>query len=537
MPASGSSAALARVTVYVGLSKLAVALCAVTVAAASRSIAPGPVSPIVLAAIAGTYGAVGAALCLRGTGDPRCVELGAFLLLAGCEFGDALAVRGGPLGGVSWIAAHVRIDLLIPVFLWWFVRDFPARAEGGWRLLVPTRAAQAAMVAAGVLAVANLVVDLRALQGLPPVAAFDVLARGHAQGPYWLILFGFTVPAAPVLIARAVAGDSEDRRRVMRFVWALLAGLLPIAVDVVVRDALPTWRAAAGRPAVDAAVRTLVFAALLSVPFTTAYAVLVARVADLRVIMRAALRYALARYTVLGLASLPLLWVCWFLYTHRLLTVADLVSGRVALSLVAGVTVTGAALALRQRTLDHLDRTFFREQYDVQRILQDVMQSARSVTTSVGLAGALVAAVDRALHVDAITVLLRDPETAQYVPVSGAARALAGSSLLVRLLIASDEPLDVEPENPASVLRRLDETEQHWLADAGFRLLVPMRGAHGSLRGILALGDKKSELPYSRGDRQLLAAVGASCGLSFGHQPEPFRRDADGSGSTTAVDP
>jgi hypothetical protein len=47
------------------------------------------------------------------------------------------------------------------------------------------------------------------------------------------------------------------------------------------------------------------------------------------------------------------------------------------------------------------------------------------------------------------------------------------------------------------------------------RLLLPVRGAEGELLGAVLLGEKRSEVPYSREDRQLLLAIAASGGLAL----------------------
>ena len=55
----------------------------------------------------------------------------------------------------------------------------------------------------------------------------------------------------------------------------------------------------------------IVFGALAVIPFVTAYSVLFDRIVDLRVVLRAALQYALARYTILiAVTSLPLAAFC-----------------------------------------------------------------------------------------------------------------------------------------------------------------------------------------------------------------------------------
>ena len=62
-------------------------------------------------------------------------------------------------------------------------------------------------------------------------------------------------------------------------------------------------------------------------------------------------------------------------------------------------------------------------------------------------------------------------------------------------------------ELPLDAAEGLPPAERAWLDDAGVRLIVPMPGAERQLAGLLMLGDKKSEEPYSADDLKLLQAI------------------------------
>ncbi len=518
----------ARVVMALAAVKLAVAAASLAVAVGDGTLQPGVVSPSVVALIAVTYASVGAALTLGGFADARCRSLGLFLLITATAFSDALGLRAHPLVGATPVAVAIRLDVLLPAILWWFVSEFPSRVHTGWAARWPKRVAVASLVIGAGLACVNAFADVSAASG-STVTWMERLSRDHrGDGLFWPALFALMVPAAPAFALRAYHATAVDRRQVRLFALAILGGLLPLAVDVAMRAVSPRWRELIAVPAFAVLVQTAVVVAFLTVPFTTAYAVLVARVADLRLILRAALQYALAKYTVVIVVLLPLAWLAQFIYTHRLLTIEQLGSSRATLALAGGVAAAIAALGLRQRALDHLDRRFFREQYDTERVLQSVMTATRTDASSEHLADKLAGEVDGALHVEHITVLLLNVAAGQFVARDGRVRPLAASSTIVRLLSASDDPLDVDPENPQSVLRRLDTSEVHWLIDGEFRLLVPMRGADGATRGVLALGTKKSELPYSAADRRLLAAMGVSGGLSLARQRTSSAATTDG---------
>jgi tRNA A-37 threonylcarbamoyl transferase component Bud32 len=514
-------ALLFRAAVTLAVVKVLLALTAYVAGALTGTLRPAflPLWVEVLLVLA--YAAVGSALVAGGRQDRRATELGVYLLTIGTAFADVLLRTGHPLAGVSTGALMIHVDAFMPAFLWLFVRDFPDRAPLGWAFRLPARAARLSIIAGAVLVIANLLFDLRLLAGVPAIHRWlPQLSRMADGSMYWPMLSLLMLPAGPVLVERSRHVGPGDRRRIMLFVVAVVAGLTPISVYVVLLATSAAWRGLLVSPAFSAGANLVVVIGLLSVPFTTAYAVLVARVVDLRLIVRSALQYALARYSVLALIGLPCVLLAWFVYWNRFVTVQELLFGRFAVFTLLGAALVLTALALRRNTLHTLDRRFFREHYDAQQILTGLVEASRRADSTERLATLLASEVDRALHLDRIAVLVRNDQVGQFVSRDGATRPLSCESMVARLLGASDEPLDLEPDNPRSVLRRLDDSELGWIADGGFRLLVPLRATDGSVIGVLALGEKKSELAYSVRDRQLLAAVGASGGLYLENRRE-----------------
>jgi Serine/threonine protein kinase len=72
------------------------------------------------------------------------------------------------------------------------------------------------------------------------------------------------------------------------------------------------------------------------------------------------------------------------------------------------------------------------------------------------------------------------------------------------------EPMSVRLSPPDPAIQAMPLEDRQWLSDEGFRLLLPLPRSSGELLGILALGAKRSELPFTREDRLLLSTVAAS---------------------------
>ena len=89
------------------------------------------------------------------------------------------------------------------------------------------------------------------------------------------------------------------------FVAGWILGSLPIVVELILEVTVPAVSRYLAVPAQSRVVGYVLSGFLLLIPFTTAYAVVVDRVFDVGFIVRRAIQYALARYTVLGLVTVP----------------------------------------------------------------------------------------------------------------------------------------------------------------------------------------------------------------------------------------
>ena len=165
-----------------------------------------------------------------------------------------------------------------------------------------------------------------------------------------------------------------------------------------------------------------------------------------------------------------------------------------------------------------IERLLFREAYDARKILADVAAQSRAAESTTELASSLTAEVDRALHLESIGLLVEAPEHDAYLPLVGAVRRLERSSALADLLAKETQPLRVDLDRRASRLHSLPESDRIWLADAGAEILLPLAGTESGIAGILSLGPKRSELPYSREDLLLLSALAGSVGITLEHR-------------------
>ena len=146
---------------------------------------------------------------------------------------------------------------------------------------------------------------------------------------------------------------------------------------------------------------------MLLVPLSFAYAILEHRLFDISFIVRQSVRYAAARRVLLSLVPAMIALLAIDLYTHRDEALAEVFAtrGTVYLLLAAAALV---AHRERHRWLDALDRRFFRERFDAQRLLAKLADEVASSDGPEQAATKLAARIHLALHPTFAVVLVRE---------------------------------------------------------------------------------------------------------------------------------
>ncbi len=150
--------------------------------------------------------------------------------------------------------------------------------------------------------------------------------------------------------------------------------------------------------------------------------------------------------------------------------------------------------------------------------LSELATQAQAFTEIPALVRTVSECISNALHVDRIAVLLRSGDTfrLQYTlgVNAGGEVLLSGNSKTIANLDVVKSPANVYLDNPDSWLLAATDAERTALRELGAEMLIPLRGRN-RLLGVMALGPKRSEEPYSRSDRGLLQSVALHTGLSI----------------------
>jgi tRNA A-37 threonylcarbamoyl transferase component Bud32 len=200
-------------------------------------------------------------------------------------------------------------------------------------------------------------------------------------------------------------------------------------------------------------------------------------------------------------------------YGNRTRPLSEIIAGS---PLAVTITLMLVALLVSRRALlSAIDRRFFRDHYDARQILVNLAERSQSLHSAREVTNMLVTEVGRALHLERVTLLMLDDSGETLGDSQGRVRSLSLGGPLGTILSVSRGPLDVDLSSTGSALSHLPEAEREWLADAGARLIVPLFGVRDTPMGVLVLGDKRSELPFTQEDKRLMSAVAASAALAL----------------------
>ena len=457
-------------------------------------------------------GAAGALAWGARRNTPGILLATAFLLVAS-SFADGFLLRGADDSGAFHVVATAAVTFqpvaFLPAVFWGFAAAFPQIKVFGW----VGRFASTAQKASWLIGIALLGANV--LAAIFDTNAWSLFGRYDDRQLFWLVLFVLLLPTFPFLLWKMRFATPDERRRGRLLLAGIAAGAMPILIVVVAMAAWPAFARFVRQPTPFLIAQVVVYSALLSMPVTTAYAVHVRRALDVKFVIRKAVQYALARYTLIAVASTPFTGLVFMFVRNRDLTLSELVSGPEGLALV-GVGIVGLlTLQLRSRLIERIDRYFFREQYDAHLILHGLVEGTRTVQSVLDLETLLTREIDRALHVDRIGLFCWNATAAMFVSQTGVAGPLPPQGSLVQRLQRLRRPagrLEIDTTDLESGGSGLSDEDKRWVADGGFGLLVPFRASRGGLIGWIALGDKRSEGPYTKEDYLLLEAVGSAAG-------------------------
>ena len=318
----------------------------------------------------------------------------------------------------------------------------------------------------------------------------------------------------------------EARRKSKVIFWGTVVGVLPVVIEKAAMDF------AGYQPSFWVDVGTVIVLFLYPVSFV--YAVVKHRAMEIPALLRRSARYVLVqRGYFLLLFCGALLAIFLFVRFFSGIFVQNSQFGMV-LSAAFGVAMVWVSGPLVKRGTDRIDRAFFRSAYDARVILQNLAEKTRLVTDRHELVRLLQVQIEGALHPKSLACYLEDGD-GNLVLESGPSPRGAGtiSTQFPRpkfpVRFGARFTLEETAKIPTTLplLAELARVGKAWdvppvvfdqsggADDLTPECLVPIVGRNSGLMGLLVLGRRLSDEPYSSEDKSLLDSVADQAAVSL----------------------
>jgi sigma-B regulation protein RsbU (phosphoserine phosphatase) len=409
------------------------------------------------------------------------------------------------------LAWHLALEIMAPAAILWFGLLFPERSRIDIRLPWLKWAVMILLMCSLGVALASDYGTWYNFQFLTVhVEAVDAIATSVVN---WVTLLCVVLYWVAIFAKLRTASTSDGRRRLR---------VLCVGSGFGLGSALVMWGLLPRFGINPANIQWLGYLSailMLVFPFTLAYVVLVQRALDVHILVRMGTRYLLAR-TTFFLVQLAAILLLVFRVVVPLLK-SDQLYPTILLPVLLIAILWRLHFGGRsgvERMRERLDRRFFREAYNTENVLSELAVQARSIGDPGKLIQTVSSRVSEVLHVPRMAVLLRRGDTFQLQTAEGPGfdgpLFLAEQSLPVQHLVRTNAPAVLYRDQPEVWFEQAGRNEKHALNELHAEVLLPLAGRN-RLMGVMVLGPKRSEEPYSPSDLQLLASIGVQAGLGL----------------------
>jgi tRNA A-37 threonylcarbamoyl transferase component Bud32 len=315
-------------------------------------------------------------------------------------------------------------------------------------------------------------------------------------------ILGVSVSLFVVLHSYFHSHEPTLRRRIKWAVYGVTLGIFPSVIFYAVIVALSNTQYSyilltKGARLVE--YLTNVF--LIICPITCAYAIIRYRHFDINFIIRRGLQYLLAKSSIYFLLVVQIGLIGNIIIKNPKLTVAEIFSPKSVYIYLLATTVF--SLAFRVKVSLWLDRIFFRQAYNREQILIDLLEQIKQNDDFVEISKLVHKQINAALHPKNIHTIYVESRTQKQL-VSNYDAAVKRDTKLFEILCNINHAQDYPFSSQALVL---PSDEQLWLNKLEIKLIVPIKSTHIQLIGLMFLAEKSSEEPYSAADKKLLEAI------------------------------
>lgn len=359
---------------------------------------------------------------------------------------------------------------------------------------------------------------------------FSRIPAGLGQALNWVLtglILAYLVAGLVSLMRNYRIADVEARRKLRLILAGCSVGILNILLIVAVETI-------GQNGALKSLYDWLQFATnftLPLIPIAFAYAIIKHQVIPISLILRRGMRYVLvsrgsvvvevALFSVLLSVVLTVFFQWLFqLYRPKSLDTLGTIIG--VISAVVGIVSWNVTRRLHHKYLAPIiDRKFFRQSYDSHQIMAGLAESLRSTNEQAKLLAEVATKIQSALQTESVAIWLKEPSSGDYVSAYYCEYSLRNGCS-----VTCDHHARLAHNSEAvSLISRihhcwevwkmpLPEREEQTLASLKAALLLPLTGQE-EMVGIISLGPRLGDLPFSRDDEELLMSIAHPVALAI----------------------
>jgi len=371
-------------------------------------------------------------------------------------------------------------------------------------------------------------------------------AKGLLGVSAMIFVIGYLVAGLVAMVGNYSAADADARRKIRFVVAGCSAGILNLLL-IVLGEFVGIERT---NPQRYDLVRMPLLVTLPLIPLSFAYAIIRHRVIPVSLIIRRGMRYMLVSRgaEILEAVAVGSLVIFLFRIVFSYWQVTGVKAGVIAT--IVAVLIWDYTRKLHKRFLAPLiDRRFFRQSYDAHQIIAELTGALRAVTGQPQLLELVATKLRTALQTEHVTIFLRDSATGRFNSAYSCDYSRANDATVTR-------PRSGQMTSYAMMVKQLNQPEKNlgkvdhlWLGrqgsdneepieigaadffseydsaaisaedreasrEARATLLMPLF-SKDEILGIISLGPRLGDLPFSREDKQLLMSVSGPVTLAI----------------------
>ena len=234
---------------------------------------------------------------------------------------------------------------------------------------------------------------------------------------------------------------------------------------------------------------------------------------DMKVVLREGTTLSLTTVLIVGVFGSLIYLLSFFFH--------DFMSpGAITITLVMVFIAASLSQPVLSRLQHTVDRWFFRERYDYIQNLKKFTSETKGDLNLEQISSSLVEKVAKSMQCQGVYLLLPSPATGNYTTYVYSGRKsqgifhFSGASPLVVIMKQKDSIVDFNEIDAIPSLVGLTAYDRLAMENNNIELLVSLKN-NSHLAGMLLLGKKTSQEPYSYEERRLLQAVTADLAVNI----------------------